>query len=71
LPATRPSAVLVRTCNVSDQTISAQFATCQKLKTVKRVDLLANVMQDDVDHHGRGWTHQYRPWEIATFELRF
>ena len=70
LPATRPSSVLVRTCNVSDQAISARFATRQKLKIVKRVDLLANVMQNDVDHHGRGWTHQYRPWEIATFELR-
>lgn len=70
MPASRPSAVLVRTCNVSDQSITAQFKTGLKPKTVKRVDLLANVMADDVDRHGRGWIHRYRPWEIATFELR-
>ncbi|HPN35601.1 MAG TPA: hypothetical protein PK843_13890 [bacterium] len=70
MPASRPSAVLVRTCNVSDQSITAQFKMRLKPKSVKRVDLLANVMQDDVDRHGRGWIHRYRPWEIATFELR-
>lgn len=69
MPSSHSSGVLVRTCNVSSQAVTAQFEMSQKLKTVTRVDLLANVMQDDLERHGHGWTHRYRPWEIATFEL--
>jgi len=69
MPSSQPVGILVRTCNVSSQAVTAQFETSQKLKTVKRVDLLANVMQDDLDRHVHGWSHRYRPWEIATFEL--
>ena len=71
MPLSHQSGVLVRTCNVSGQAVTAQFKAGLKPKTIKLVDLIANVTHDDINRHGRDWAYRYRPWEIATFELQF
>jgi hypothetical protein len=50
------------------------FKSDSKPGSVKLKDMLSETMKDNGDRikiNDNGWQYRFRPWEIATFEIRF
>jgi hypothetical protein len=66
--------ILLRTLNTSDIERDSVFKSDSKPGSVKLKDLLSETMKDNGDRikiNDNGWQYRFRPWEIATFEIRF
>jgi len=66
--------ILLRTLNTSDNEKEANLKCGSRPGSVKLVDLLSETIKGSEDRLriiDNGWLYRFRPWEIATFEIRF
>ena len=69
LPAAEGSGLLLRTVNACREKQVTRFKAGTRIKSVRLVDLLNHEMNDKISHHGQSWEYEFRPWELATFQI--
>jgi hypothetical protein len=74
LPSTDGKATVLRTLNASDTVKEAYLKCGSRPVSLRLLDLLSETIKGSEDRiriQENGWKYKFRPWEIATFEIRY